>query len=282
MPSKRQLSTSLRGRLSKRRTRGETATDRNFVIALGRGLMVLESFADRDIWQSSSNVAKAVRLPKATVSRLLRALEAMRFLHYSAKKRQYRLSTAVLSLGFAASDTYSVGELVRPHLEQLADEYSVHAALGGRDQLDIVHLEVCRSTRTLMTLNLEVGSRIPLVGTATGHALLAALPSSERDFLMSKLSSRYARSWEMIEAKVEEAKRQIRDRGYAWSAAVWQKDIYGIAVPFVRAEGVPLVLSCGAPVRLLPRQTLDEIGRRLVAIRDGVLDQLRASGDERR
>ena len=59
----------------------------------------------------------------------------------------------------------------------LADEYNVHASLAGRDRLDAIQLEGCHSTKTLMTLNTQVGTRIPLAGTATGHALLAALPA---------------------------------------------------------------------------------------------------------
>lgn len=264
---------SVRERLSRRRTRGAVSADRNFVTALGRGLMVLESFADRPVWQSSTEVANAVRLPKPTASRLLQGLAAMGYLHYSPRRRQYRLGTAVLALGFATRDSCSMGDLVRPYLEELADEFGVHAALGARDRLDVIHLEVCHSKKTLMTLQLEVGSRIPLAGTATGHALLAALPDAERRLLLEHLRLRHTKHWPDISAKIDEGVRQFGERGYTWSVASWRQDINGVAVPLACVEGPPLVLSCGAPARHLPRRTMDEIGRRLIAVRDAVCTQ---------
>ncbi len=273
----------VRERLSRRRTHGAVSADRNFVTALGRGLLVLESFVDRAVWQSSTQVANAVCLPKPTASRLLQGLAAMGYLHYSSRRRQYRLGTAVLALGFAARDRSSFGDVVRPYLEQLADEFGVHAALGGRDRLDVIHLEVCHSSKTLMTLRLEVGSRIPLAGTATGHALLAVLPEAERRNLLQHLRLRHTKHWPGIAAKIDEGMRQFRERGYTWSVASWRLDINGVAVPLTCIEGSPLVLSCGAPARHLPRRTMDEIGRRLIAVKDALCSQIGADegdGDE--
>lgn len=263
-------------RLTRRRRRGTISADRNFVTALGRGLLVLEAFAGEADWLSSSDVVARVRLPKPTVSRLLQALAAMGYLHYSPRRRQYRLGTAVLALGFAARDTFSVGELVRPYLEALADEFNVHASLAGRDRLYVIQLEVCHSKKTLMTLNLEVGSRIPLAGTATGHALLAALPEQERTYLMDHLRHRHAKRWREISAKIEEGMRQYRERGYTWSVGSWQTDINGVAAPLVCPGGAPvLVIACGAPARHLPRRKMEEIGQRLTEIVRAVAQELR-------
>ncbi|MCC6611776.1 MAG: IclR family transcriptional regulator [Burkholderiales bacterium] len=240
--------------------------------------MVLESFADRSVWQSSTEVANAVHLPKPTASRLLQGLAAMGYLHYSTRRRQYRLGTAVLALGFAARDSYSMGDLVRPYLERLADEFGVHTALAGRDRLDVIHLEVCHSKKTLMTLRLEVGSRIPLAGTATGHALLAVLPGTERRLLMEHLRLRHAKHWSDISSKIDEGVRQFGERGYTWSVASWRLDINGVAVPLTCLEGPPLVLSCGAPARHLPRRKMGEIGRRLISVRDAICMESGAYG----
>ena len=262
-------------RLTRRRTRGVVSADRNFVTALGRGLMILEAFADQALWLSSGEVAARVRLPKPTASRLLQALATMGYLHYSARRRQYRLGTAVLALGFAARATFSGADLVRPYLDKLADEFNVHASLAGRDRLDAIQLEGSHSTRTLMTLNLEVGSRIPLAGTATGHALMAALPEQERRYLMEHLRHRHAKHWPEISAKIDEGMRQYRERGYTWSVASWRSDINGVAAPLVLPGGSPvLVIACGAPTRHLPRRKMDEIGRRLSGIVREVADLL--------
>ena len=264
-------------RLTRRRTCGVVSADRNFVTALGRGLMILEAFADNVVWLSSSEVAARVRLPKPTTSRLLKALAALGYLHYSTRRRQYRLGAAVLALGFAARDRFSGGDVVRPYLKKLADKYNVHASLAGRDRLDAIQLDGCHSTKTLMTLNIQVGSRIPLAGTATGHALLAALPEHERRYLIEHLRNRHSKHWPKISAKIDEGMRQYRERGYTWSLASWRTDINGVAVPFVLPGGsAVLVIACGAPARHLPRRKMDEIGRHLTRIAREVTEFLSA------
>jgi DNA-binding IclR family transcriptional regulator len=264
-------------RLTRRRTRGVVSADRNFAAALGRGLMTLEVFADDAVWLSSSEVAARVRLPKPTTSRLLQALTALGYLHYSTGRRQYRLGPAVLALGFAARDMFSGADVVRPYLKMLADKYNVHASLAGRDRLDAIQLEGCHSTKTLMTLNTQVGTRIPLAGTATGHALLAALPEQERRYLIEHLRHRHSKHWAKISAKIDEGMRQYRERGYTWSVASWRTDINGVAVPLVLPGGSPvLVIACGAPARHLPRRKMDEIGRHLTRIAREIVELLSA------
>ena len=163
---------------------GHVATDRHFVKALARGLMILETFANSGkTWMQVSEIADAIDLPKPTVARFVRSLENLGHLHYSSNWRAYRLDAPVLTLGFAARQPFTLGEILRPHLQKLADTYNVHASLAKRDRLDALEVLVCHSQSTLMTLKRDVGSRLPLAGTATGTALLAHLPEKERDVI---------------------------------------------------------------------------------------------------
>ena len=72
-----------RERVRQRRTSGVVSNDRDFVNALGRGLVVLEAFSVTErAWMSGMEVAQAVGLPKPTTSRLLQALTRLGYLHY--------------------------------------------------------------------------------------------------------------------------------------------------------------------------------------------------------
>lgn len=237
--------------------------DRKFVIALGRGLGVLDAFCTGETWQSSGGVASAVGLPRPTVSRLLQSLARDGYLVYSERRRRYRLGAGVLALGLAARSGAGIVELALPHLRHLADLYNVHASLAGRDRLDAVQLAVCHSANTLMTLRLEVGSRIPVAGTATGHALLAALGPAELDDATEQLSRRHAKHWNAISAQIAEGVEEHRARGYTTSKGSWMTDINGVAVALPNRDGEALALSCGAPARHLPRTKMDEIGHEL-------------------
>lgn len=256
-----------------------TMNDRKFVTALGRGLAILDALASGEVWLSSGEVAMHVGLPRPTTSRLLQSLTQDGYLHYSDRRRQYRLAPGILALGFAARENYGIGDAVVPYLQRLANTYNVHASLVGRDRLDAVQLEVFHSRSTLMTLQLEVGSRIPLAGTATGHAILAALPKSERQYILEHLALRHAKHWNSIRAKIEAGLAEHASRGYTTSKASWMTDINGVATGFVLPGGTAaLALSCGAASRHLPRGKMDEIGQVLKAMVAEITARIGASG----
>lgn len=241
--------------------------DRKFVVALGRGLAVLDAFTHGPTWLSSGDVAARVGLPRPTVSRLLQSLAADAYLTYGPRRRQYRLGVGVVALGFAAHESSRVLEIVRPHLRRLADRYNVHVSLAGRDRLDAVEMEVCHSSTTLMTLRLEVGSRIPLAGTATGHALISALVPEERDEVMAQLSVRHAKHWDEISRGILAGVAEHRQRGFTTSRGSWMTDINGVAAALPTRDGAPpLAIMCGAPARHLPRAKMDEIGQEIRAV----------------
>ncbi|MGR3425567.1 MAG: IclR family transcriptional regulator [Pseudooceanicola nanhaiensis] len=268
-----------RDRARRKRQSGVLSDDRDFVTALARGLLVLEAFSGPgEVWISGMEVADRIGLPKPTTSRLLQALTATGYLHYSAGRRQYRLGAAVLSLGFAARESSSINELVLPHLKELADTYNVHASLTAQDRLDVIQLEVCHSLNTLMTLRLEVGSRIPLAGTATGHALIAAMPEGDLPALFRQLEERHPKHWPEISASIDTGRREVAEQGYTTASASWNTDINGVAAPLVYPSGAPVyALACGAPARHLPAGKQRVIGQKLVAIAREVEAQLRQS-----
>ncbi|MFG1359738.1 IclR family transcriptional regulator [Xanthobacter pseudotagetidis] len=257
-----------RERVRQRRRSGVVAQDRDFVNALARGLVVLEAFgASSSVWLGGAEVAERVGLPKPTTSRLLQALAGLGYLHYAPRRRQYRIGAAALALGFAAREPFSLADLVRPYLKQLADTFAVHASLAARDRLDVIELEVCHSLNTLVTLRLEVGSRIPLAGTATGHALIAPLAEAELDYLLGLLRERHAKHWDSLLASIETGRREVAAQGFTTASASWNTDINGVAVPLVAPGGSQVyALACGAPARHLPASKQRRIGERLVEI----------------
>lgn len=254
---------------------GHVAKDRHFVKALARGLMILETFASSGkTWMQVSELAEAIDLPKPTVARFVRSLENLGHLHYSSNRRAYRLDAPVLTLGFAAREPFTLGEILRPHLQKLADTYNVHASLAKRDRLDALEVLVCHSKSTLMTLKLDVGSRVPLAGTATGTALLAQLPEKERDLIYHRLRERHGSNWERLLQRIDDGFNEIEDRGFVTAYRSWATDINGVSVPIRSLNGEPTyALACGAPAALLPPEKQHELGYKLLEIKR-VIDRI--------
>lgn len=236
-----------------------------YVAVLEKGMRVLNAFAVDDVWLGSTEIASRAGLPKATAARFANSLAMMNYLHYSPRRRKFRLGIGVLSLGYEAQAELSITYAAQHYLHVLADKYGVHASLGARDRTDVIQLAVCHSSNTLMTLRLEVGSRIPLAGTAMGHALLGAMPEAERTHIMEYLAQRHHKHWSEIKKNIERGIQEIERHGYTTSQRGWSTDINGVAAPLIiPGETEALVLACGAPARHLPQKTMIMIGKELV------------------
>ena len=249
--------------------------------ALARGLEVLRAFRPGDGVLGNQEIAERTGLPKPTVSRLTHTLTRLGHLVYLQRLGKYRLGVPVLALGYAMLVDMDVRRAARPLMQELADYANASISLGGRDRLSMVYLEHCRGN-TMVTLRLDVGSRIPMAPTAMGRAFLAALPESERDYLMEAVRARDPDDWPRLEEGIERAVAEVRMRGFCMSVGDWQPDVHGVAVPFVSGDGsTVLAFNCGGPGFLLDRARMEgDLGPRLLDMVRAV-EATMARGEER-
>jgi DNA-binding IclR family transcriptional regulator len=241
--------------------------DRQFVVALARGLEVLRAFSPAEPMLGNGEIAARTGLPKPTVSRLTHTLTRLGYLTYSDRLGKYQLGTPLLALGYAVLGSLGIRKVARPLMQALADQANANVALGSRDRLSMVYAECCRSDAAV-TLRLELGSRIPIATTAMGRALLAALPEAERDYLMDRMARRDPETWPAIRAGIERAVEDYRTRGFTLSAGDWHRDVNAVGVPLVPPDGSPVIaFNCGGPAFLMDRDRLvSDLGPRLVAL----------------
>ncbi len=246
----------------------EAAKDRRFVTALARGLDVLRSFKPGDVSLGNLEIARRTGLPKPTISRLTYTLTQLGYLTYSAKHGTYQLGPGVLSLGYAMLSGLDIRERARPFLQELSNELDVTVALGGRDRMEMVYLEVCRGPAAV-TLTIDVGTRIPLASTAMGRALLSALPQGEREFLMGHVEKRCDNheEYSKLEAGVENAVCDVANKGFCLSLGDWRPDVNAVGVPLVAYDQNTYGLICGGPAFRVSAEMLEnECGPRLAEL----------------
>jgi DNA-binding IclR family transcriptional regulator len=239
--------------------------DRQFVIALARGLDILRAFTPQDSLLGNQEIAARTGLPRPTISRLTHTLTRLGYLKHSERLGKYQLGTAVLSLGYAVLANIGLRQVARPFMQELADYANASVSLGSRDRLNMVYVEHCRAIGTV-TLRLDLGSRIPIATTAMGRALLAALPESERDYLMQHIAKRDAANWPRIRAGIERAVDDYKAKGFVMSVGDWQTDVHAVGVPMIAPDGSGIVaFNCGGPSFLFDRKRLTtDLGPRLV------------------
>lgn len=247
----------------------EQAADRQFVVALQRGLDILRCIRPTDSALGNQDFAERTGLPKATVSRLTYTLSKLGYLVYLEESGRYRMGVPVLGLGYACLAGLKIRETAQPNMQRLADEAGdgVMVSLGGRDNLSMIYIACARSAG-IVSLQLNVGSRISLARSGMGWAYLSAIDEAERESLLPQLRARVGEErWPHIERRLKQAAEEIATRGFCANFGDWNVQVNSVAVPFrMPNRDMPvLAFNCGGPSYVLPRERLEkELGPRLV------------------
>jgi DNA-binding IclR family transcriptional regulator len=245
------------------------SADRDFVTALARGLEVLRCFSRNPGALGPTEVAQMSSLPKSTVTRLMYTLTKLDYLAYVQASGKYRLGPAMLSLNTMPSEQRDVREIARPLMQELALATGAQVALAVRDQLSLLYLETFRG-QCLVTLNLSVGSRIPLAVTAGGRAYLAGLAGGQRAELLERIRSLDEHAWLTVEPGIRAAMKEYAETGCCSSMGDWVRQVNGIAAPLAPSPGQPLMaVSIAGVADLYPAEKM------LTELRPRLLDMVR-------
>jgi DNA-binding IclR family transcriptional regulator len=181
-------------------------------------LRILKLLASRRGPMAASNIATSLGLPRSSVYHLLGVMEANGFVLHLHEEQRYGLGISAFELSSAYSRQEPLSRLGRPMLASLVDVIgeSAHlAVLHGRDVLYIVE-ERAKNRPSLVT---DVGVRLPSHLTASGRAILAALPKSQVRALYPNAAAFSARhetespitKYSVLSSHLD----QVRQRGYA-------------------------------------------------------------------
>jgi DNA-binding IclR family transcriptional regulator len=224
----------------------------------------------------ASVIASALDLPRSTVYQLLAALQDHGFAVHLPEDRRYGLGVRAIELGSGYARQQPLSLLGRPLVAQLVDQLgeSAHlAVLHGRDVVYVVEERAaCRPA--LVT---GVGVRLPSELTASGRALLSALPPAQLRALFPDAAAftdrtgRAPRSYRELRGLVQQAATDgfatengevtegmasigvvVRDH-LGWPAA-------GIALTFPEAN---IARRDWAEVAATMNKTAAELGRRI-------------------
>ncbi len=236
--------------------------DRNFIVALARGLDVLSCFRSGEKLLGNQDIARRCGLPRSTVSRLTHTLTTLGYLIHVPEEGKYRLGTATLALGSAMLSRLDVRQIARPLMQKLAATTDAEVALAARDRHNMVYIEHCPSAR-FTHRDLDMGSRIPLATTAVGRAWLAASPASERQRALDYLQSHAPEQWAAAQAQLPlwPGASTHPQPWLSCSFGDWQPEVNAIALAFSPGRGLPLMaVSLGGPSRFVTADALRQDG----------------------
>ncbi|WP_062379233.1 IclR family transcriptional regulator, partial [Demequina pelophila] len=185
--------------------------------AVDHALALLTHLARQRGPVTAAALAAALGIPRATLYRQLAVMVAHGYVVHFPEEGRYGVGVAAYELGSGYSRHQPLARLGAPVLAGLVDRVgeSAHlAVLSGRDVVYVVEERAPRRP-TLVT---DVGVRLPAIATASGRALLAALPAAQLRALFGSREAftaddpRLPRSYR----ELKELARGTRERGHAW------------------------------------------------------------------
>ncbi|WP_298887122.1 IclR family transcriptional regulator [uncultured Serinicoccus sp.] len=245
--------------------------------AAGHALAILTLLARHATPVAAATVARELGLPRSSTYHLLAVLVEQGYAVHLPEERRYGLGVAAYELGSAYTRQAPLQRLARPRLTRLADAcgHNAHlAVLHGPDVLYVVEERVAGRP----SLVSDVGVRLPATLTASGLAILAALPEAQVRALHPSRASFVQRHGSGPRSLVE-LRRELaatRSRGYALedglvtpglaSVASAVRDhsghpVAGVAVTYPADDEVD-VTGLVRQVRSCTRELSDRLGHR--------------------
>lgn len=223
-----------------------------------KGLSVIEAFGEGRNRLTIAEVARLSGLDRASARRCLLTLVEKRYA--TADDRYFELTPRILKLGHSYLAA-SLPRLIRPALDQLADELRESCSAAVLDGSEVVY--IARSSHhRIMGAGLHAGSRLPAYCTSLGRVLLAALPKAQAKEAI-EASERQAftdRTLTRVKALMEELDR-VREQGYAFIDQELETNSRSIAVPIRNFDGNTVAaVTVGLHVsRASPERIQDEV-----------------------
>jgi IclR family pca regulon transcriptional regulator len=150
---------------------GDASPTRYFINSIARAFTVLEAFSSAHPRLSLGELSHRSSLNKATVRRFALTLCDLGYLKHDSG-RQFSLTPKVLDLGSRFLQTLSLPEVAEPYLTKLAEQTHESVNLAIRDGTEALYVLRITGAPRILTVNLHVGSRLPVHATSLGKALL--------------------------------------------------------------------------------------------------------------
>ncbi|RWZ85008.1 IclR family transcriptional regulator [Glutamicibacter sp. HZAU] len=202
------------------------------VPAADNTLRILRLLASRKTPTPAAMIATLLELPRSSVYQLLNVMLEHGFISHYPEDKSYGLGVSAFELSSAYTRQEPLARLGAPLIAQLVDKVgeSAHlAVLHGSDVLYIVE-ERAKGRPSLVT---DVGVRLPSHLTASGRAILAALPKSQVRALYpsaASFSERVAESSISSYAQLRRELEQSTQRGYAVERGDVTPDFHSLAM----------------------------------------------------
>lgn len=217
-----------------------------------RPLLLLETLSQQHSGISLSALAERLGLPKASVMRLLHALQGQAYVMRDPGTSVFTLGPRAAALGLRTLHAASVAHRYRPLLSALVQRLGETCNLTTREGAQVLYIDRVETTEPLR-MTLPPGSRVPLHCTASGKLFLSQMPAPECQALVNGLARerKTAHTHTGVAGLMAEIER-TRKRGIGVDNEEFINGMVAIAIPVRDAQGQCVAaVACHTPTARL-------------------------------
>ena len=186
---------------------------------------------------SAADLAAALGEPLSSIYRLLQSLTATGWVDRGSRRGPYRLGLALMTIGGLIEDQLDIREASLPSLRQIVEATGVTSFLCVRRGPRAVCLERIEGY-AVQSLAMLLGGSLPLYAGAAPRALLAYLPASEQQAILTDTSQQLRDDPPRPDDKAILADiARIRAAGYSVSDADVTPGIASLGAPVFNHRG---------------------------------------------
>jgi IclR family pca regulon transcriptional regulator len=229
---------------------------RNHIVGLEKGLAVIECFDENHKKLTIAEVAVAVGLSRAAARRCLLTLTHLGYAEYDGKF--FRLTVHAMRLGYAYLASTTNPQILQTFVERLSEETNESSSAAILDGSDMVYVARA-AVKRILSINVNVGTRLPLFCTSLGRVLLAGLkPEEAEKCLEATPRPEYTDHTITSLPQLRKQLAQVRLEGYCLVEEELQLGLISLAIPVFNSEGRTVASICvsSQPHRMTAKQML--------------------------
>lgn len=238
---------------------------RHVIPAIDRMMEILAELERHPGGLTVNAACGATGLPRTTVYRTLNSLEQ----HHMVARDEagsYRLGRRLLSLAAHVSSRSAkvdVAAVAQPFLDRMATELGEGIKLSVLDGELVLVLSVAQGRREY-ALTVAPGQRMPIHAGAASKVLLAHLPKSELDALLSRPLTGYTPRTITDPARLRAELTRVRRNGWAQDKGENGPSIHAFAAPVFGRDGAVLAALSVPFLAGTPMARMEEIRTRTI------------------
>ncbi|MEG3126149.1 IclR family transcriptional regulator [Sphingomonas sp. GB1N7] len=209
-----------------------------------------------------SELARLMEIPKSTVQRVLVSLQQTGWIEPSAGDRPvWRLTIrALVASGQTSVHHGPLRAIALGVMEDLRRHSEETVLLTRRFQDMLVLVERLDGIRPVRYF-FPYGAVSPLHSTATGQAMLAALPAGDLDAYLDHAMMAVTGRTVTDPAMLREVLEKVRTRGFAVNLGGNTADVHAVGAAIIARDGMPIAgVSVSAPAERLHKATASLLG----------------------